>query len=376
MASFFIKSTQNVLAMNNTSIIRLKNNRSEAPLLKPLLSNQKRVFEYLKPFRLESGFVLPQFHLAYETFGSINEQRSNVVWVFHALTGDTNPLDWWKGLVGEDKLFDPCKHFIVCVNMPGSHYGSINPLSENPRAKTPYYHAFPTITTRDMANMYELLRLHLNIDYIHLGIGGSMGGMQLLEWSIQSPFLFKNMVVIASNAVHSPWGIAFNEAQRMAIDADSTWREKNANAGMKGMAAARAIALLSYRNYTPFLKTQSETDINRIEGFKVNEYQRYQGEKLTKRFNAFSYYSLSKSMDSHNVGRKRGSAISALRKIKANTLIVGIESDALFPIQEQEFLATHIPDAKFERIHSDYGHDGFLIEVVVLKKIIEKYFEV
>ncbi len=337
---------------------------------KPLFKHQQKVYKYPWPFVLESGETLPEFHLFYETFGTLNVAKDNVIWFFHALTGNSNPLEWWSGLVGVGKLFDPQKHFIICVNMPGSHYGSINPLSINSVNKKTYYHSFPTITTRDMAKMYQLLQESLQIEKIYVGIGGSMGGMQLLEWSILQPSLFKNIILIATNAVHSPWGIAFNETQRMAIETDKTWQQNNDTAGMQGLATARAIALLSYRHYNPFKHTQSEEGIDKIENFKASSYQRYQGEKLKLRFNAFSYYSLTKSMDSHNVGRNKESVANALKKIKANTLVVGIESDILFPIEEQKYLAENITNAKFSSIDSIYGHDGFLIEYEKLEKII------
>jgi len=343
--------------------------------LKPIFKHQQKVFRYKHRFMLESGESLPEFHLFYETFGTLNAAKDNVIWIFHALTANSNPLEWWSGLVGVGKLFDPQQHFIVCVNMPGSHYGSINPLSTNPLDATPYYHNFPTITTRDMVNMYHLLQQSMEIKKIQLGIGGSMGGMQLLEWNILNPSLFKNSILIATNAFHSPWGIAFNETQRMAIETDNTWKQNNDEAGMQGLAAARAVALLSYRHYNPFKQTQSELDTHKIENFKAGSYQRYQGEKLKLRFNAFSYYSLTKSMDSHNVGRNRTSVTDALKKITAKTLVVGIESDILFPVEEQQFLAKHITNAHFKSIDSIYGHDGFLIEYEQMEKIIRDFLK-
>src|ERR1019366_2141193 len=330
------------------------------------------VFTSKQNFRLESGVVLPEIHLAYETFGTLNASGDNVIWVFHALTANANPSEWWDGLIGNGKLFNPQNHFIVYVNMPGSSYGSINPLSINPINSKPYYHDFPIITTRDMVRMYKLLQQKLGISQIKIGIGGSMGGMQLLEWSIEQPDLFENIILIATNAVHSPWGIAFNETQRMAIENDITWLQKNERAGMQGLSTERAIALLSYRNYNPYKSTQSETNDGKINNFKASSYQNYQGYKLTQRFNAFSYYTLTKSMDSHNVGRGRVSVAEALKKITAKTLVIGIESDLLFPIEEQKLLASKIKNAKFETIDSIYGHDGFLIEYEQLEKIIQQ----
>ena len=169
-----------------------------------------KTFSFSKPFTLESGRTLPGYHLAYTTLGKMNAAKSNVVWIFHALTANSNPAEWWSGLVGETKLFDPGKYFIVCVNVPGSCYGSISPLDDNAETGKPFYHNFPLFTTRDMIRAYNPLRIKLGIEKIHIGIGGSMGGQQLLEWAIEEPALFEYIFPIATNAEHSPWGIAFN----------------------------------------------------------------------------------------------------------------------------------------------------------------------
>lgn len=184
------------------------------------------------------------------------------------------------------------------------------------------------------------------------------------------PNLFEQLILVATNAVHSPWGIAFNESQRMSIEVDPTWKESNPEAGLEGMKAARATALISYRNYETYHITQTRSDNSLGSNLRAISYQRYQGEKLAKRFNAYSYYRLSEMMDSQDVGRNRGGVIAALKQIKAKTLVIGIKSDALFPIVEQEFLAKHIPDASYQVIDSLYGHDGFLIESSLMTKAI------
>ncbi|HEX5635849.1 MAG TPA: homoserine O-acetyltransferase, partial [Gammaproteobacteria bacterium] len=284
------------------------------------------------------------------------------------------PADWWQGLVGNGKLFDPALYFIVCVNTPGSCYGSLGPLDNNPDNGRPYYHDFPFFTTRDMVRSYQPLRHFLGIKKIKIGIGGSMGGQQLLEWAIEEPALFENIVPIATNAQHSAWGIAFNTTQRMIIEADGTWPAKENRAGVQGMKAARALALISYRSYDGYGLTQSDNKsqwhiVPSGEGVGgAASYQRYQGEKLANRFNAFSYYTLTKTMDSHNVGRGRGSVETALKGITANTLVIGIDSDYLFPIGEQEYLAGQIPGATFATIQSHFGHDGFLLEYEALSR--------
>jgi homoserine O-acetyltransferase len=299
----------------------------------------KSIFYSDEPLTLESGVVLPAYHLAYTTYGELNEAKDNVVWIFHALTANSVPSEWWPGLVGEGKLFDPEKYFIVCVNMPGSCYGSIGPLDENQISKQTFFHDFPFFTPRDMVRSYKPLKDFLKIEKIKVGIGGSMGGQQLLEWAIEEPELFEFIFPIGTNAQHSPWGIALNASQRMCIEADETWLQKDAKAGIEGMKAARSVALISYRNYETYLATQSEKEETKTEDFRSESYQRYQGEKLAKRFNAFSYYFLSKGMDSHNVGRGRGSVPQALQKIKAKTLAIGITTDILFPVGEQKIIA-------------------------------------
>ena len=332
-----------------------------------------QIFNYNKPFQLESGIILPGFHLAYTTHGELNAAKDNAVWIFHALTANSDPAEWWDGLAGEGKLFTPEKYFIICVNMPGSCYGSISPLDVDASTGEPYYHHFPFFTTRDMVKAYQPLKEFLGITKIHMGVGGSMGGQQLLEWAIEEPDAFEIILPIATNVQHSPWGIAFNASQRMAIEADVSWKENKPDAGIEGMKVARSIALLSYRHYETYGVSQMETDADKLEKFKSESYQRYQGEKLAKRFNAFSYYKLSLGMDSHNVGRDRTSIEAALKLIKAKTLVIGISSDLLFPVEEQKILAATIPNAVYEEINSFYGHDGFLLEYEAIGKVIIKF---
>ena len=331
------------------------------------------IFTSDKPFSLESGSILSGFHLAYTTYGELNETKDNVVWVFHALTANSDATEWWPGLVGEGKIFSPANYFIVCVNMPGSCYGSIGPLDVNPETNELYYHDFPFFTPGDMIRSYQYLKNALGIKKIHIGIGGSMGGQQLLEWAVEEPELFEFIFPVGTNAVHSAWGIAFNESQRLCIECDASWKEKNNNAGMEGMKVARSIALISYRNYITYNASQSEDINDKIENFKTSSYQRYQGEKLARRFNAFSYYVLSKGMDSHNVGRNRTSVEKALQQIKAKTLTIGITTDILFPDEEQKFIADNIPGAEHISIHSNYGHDGFLLEFEQIENIINDF---
>lgn len=337
--------------------------------------NPTNIYKYEKKFILENGCKLDNLQIAYHTYGKLSAKKDNVIWVCHALTANADVMDWWKGLFGSNDLFNPEEHFIVCANVLGSHYGTTNPLSINPSTGVPYYLAFPQFTIRDFVAAHRILAEHLGIDQIKVLIGGSLGGQQSLEWAITEPSRIDHLILMATNAVHSPWGIAFNESQRLAIAADRTFYAQQPDGGMKGLKAARSIALLSYRTYDAYISTQLESVNDKIDHFRASSYQNYQGEKLCRRFNAFSYWYLTKAMDSHNVGRGRHGIAEALGLVEAQTLVIGIENDVLFPIPEQEFLAHHIHGAQLCRINSAYGHDGFLIETGILTNAIGNFLK-
>lgn len=332
-----------------------------------------QIFKYNKPFKLESGAKLPELEIAYTTFGKLNAAKNNVIWVAHALTANSKPEEWWSGLVGKGKFYNPEEHFIVCANVLGSPYGTTNPLSINVTTGNKYYHNYPAITIRDIVKSFILLRKQLGIEKIHTLLGGSLGGQQAVEWAIVEPQIIQNLFLIATNAKHSAWGIAFNETQRLAIKSDRTWFNYSDDAGLKGLKCARAIALLSYRNYNTYQTTQEDVE-EKLDDYKASSYQNYQGNKLINRFNAFSYWHLTKVMDSHDVGRNRGGIDKALRLIKANTLIVAVSSDLLFPVSESITLHENIPNSDLEVINSLYGHDGFLIETEQLKNVFENFY--
>jgi len=334
-----------------------------------------KYFKHKAGLFLESGQRLEDITIAYHTYGEYNPEKNNVIWVCHALTANSDVFDWWAGLFGEEDFFNPKEHFIVCANILGSCYGSTGPLSENPKTGKPFYHEFPQLTVRDLVAVHELLRIELGIEKIHTLIGSSLGGMQALEWAYNLNGHLEHLVFLASNAQHSPWGIAFNESQRMAIAVDSTWKESNDSAGLEGMKTARSIALLSYRNYQTYQDTQCETNHDKQDDFKASSYQNYQGLKLANRFNAYSYWLLSKIMDGHNIGRGRVSPENVLSQIKVKTLVIGVESDLLFPVAEQKFIAQNIPGAQYAEICSLYGHDGFLLEQKQLTKVIQSFYK-
>jgi len=332
------------------------------------------IYTYSADFITESGEILHRPTLSYTTYGTINGDGSNVVWVCHALTADSDVFSWWEGLFGPSDIFNPSDYFIICVNNPGSCYGSIGPLSINPKTEKIYGHDFPYITVRDVAKLFDLLRAHLKIKKIHVLIGGSQGGHIAQELIITANFEVEQLILIATSAQHSAWGIAFNETQRLCIETDHTWKTDDIYAGKEGMKAARALALLSYRNYHSYRQFQSGTNENGTP--KSITYQRYQGEKLAARFNAYSYYVLSKLMDSHDIGRERGLAENILKGIWSKTLVVSVSSDILFPPEEQEFLAKNITNAELVSIDSIYGHDGFLTETEKLSVIISQFLNI
>ncbi len=321
------------------------------------------VFHSHAPFILESGETLPDLRIAYHTYGTLNAARNNVVWICHALTANSDVAGWWPGLVGPGGAIDPGRHFIVCANILGSCYGSSGPLSVNPATGQPWYHRFPAVTIRDMVKAHILLRQHLGIETIALLAGGSMGGYQVLEWALAETSRIEKLFLLCTGAAESAWGIAIHTAQRLAIAADDSWQQNNAHAGAKGLKAARAIGMLTYRNYQTFVRTQTDPDKEKTDHFRASSYIEYQGEKLVKRFNAQSYWLLSKAMDSHNIARGRqASAAALLATLPQPTLLLGITSDILCPPEEQLFLARHLPGGRYHEIDSSYGHDGFLIE--------------
>lgn len=318
------------------------------------------IYKYHQPFTLESGISLPKLKIAYHYYGEYMPGKK-VAWVCHALTANSNVTDWWKGLVGADSMINPNDYFIVCANIIGSCYGSTGPLSTDDLDTK--FDQFPIITIRDMVRAHILLRQHLGIDSIDLLLGGSMGGYQALEWSLMEPSVIQKMFLIATAAAESAWAVAIHTAQRLAIEADSTWKDANPNAGAKGLKAARAIGMLTYRNYGIFKEKQTDGDPEKMDDFKASSYINYQGDKLVHRFNAYSYWLLTKSMDSHHLARGRGGAINAtLSSIQTPTLIIGINSDILCPLAEQKLMEDHMPNATLVAIDSMYGHDGFIIE--------------
>ena len=335
-----------------------------------------QIYKYDKEFCLESGEVLPSLEIAYDTFGECNADSSNVVWVCHALTANSDVADWWPHTVEEGCFLDPAKYYTICANFLGSHYGTTGPHSINPSTGEKWYGDFPRITVRDMVRCHQLLAEHLGIKRVKLLIGSSIGGFQCLEWSVMQPDFAERAAFIATTPRTKPWASAFNESQRMAIEGDPTFGSRSDDAGAAGMATARSIALLSYRGGMAYDKTQEDANPNEASfERRVLSYQRYQGEKLRRRFNAYSYYRLSQAVDSHNLGRGRGEVEEQLKKIRSKSLVVAITSDILFPPSDHTILVENIPNVEYHLIDSDFGHDGFLVEHEQLNDIILNFLK-
>ncbi len=349
-------------------------------------------------FRLESGITLPRIDIAYETFGTLNNDGTNAILVCHALTGNAHAgsagpsavrAGWWDGIIGKGKGLDTDRYFVVCSNILGSCYGTTGPTSPNPATGRQYRTDFPQVTVRDMVRVQKRLLEAIGVRRIETVIGGSLGGMQVLEWGILYPDFVRTLIPIATSAKHSAWCIGISEAQRLAIMSDPAWNGGNyTEQPAQGLALARMIAMISYRSRPSFeakfgritvAGTTQERILNVFDrlpySFQIESYLRYQGQKLVERFDANTYLSLTRAMDLHDVSTGRGSVKDALGEIKAKALCVGISSDVLYPTVEQQQISEALPHGRYAEIESIHGHDAFLIECEALNGLIRRFLE-
>ncbi|MFW6347294.1 MAG: homoserine O-acetyltransferase MetX [Cyclonatronaceae bacterium] len=341
--------------------------------MKPIADH---TYSHLMGFLTESQFFFPRLDLAYKTWGTLNETRDNVIVICHALTGHADAKEWFAGLFAKGGLLDSQEHFVICINVPGSCYGSTGPQSINPETGDVYGPDFPKLSIRDMVRAQQLVLDGLGIRGIELVIGGSMGGMQTLEFSIMDRRV-KAAAVIAAGARHESWAIGISEAQRQAIYADAHWnggRYTPEKRPVNGLSAARMMAMITYRahgQYNARFGRERRPDDN--EQFQVESYLRYQGEKMAARFDPLSYVRLTQAMDTHDVGRNRGGLEKALGSIRIPVLVVGIDSDNLYPPREQEHVGRLLAEGVYRSLHSEYGHDAFLIEFEQLNDILSEF---
>lgn len=334
------------------------------------------IHKFTTSYTTEKGVEIQNPKIAYRSWGNLNTNKDNVVFICHALTGNADADDWFGGLIGKDKTINPDKYFIICPNILGSCYGSTGPTSINPETKKAWQADFPEITIRDIVRFNQKLLDELDISGIELVVGGSLGGMTALEFTIMDSRI-KSSALFAMGKAHSPWAIGISEAQRMAIYADENWKDGFYSEDLlpkKGLAAARAMAMITYRtpiNYGQKFGREVHPEKNI---YQVESYLNYQGQKLVDRFDANSYVTLSKAMDTHDVSRDRGSFEEVLAKVKQPVLVVGFNSDKLYPINEQQELSELLPNSQFAQLDSLYGHDAFLIEFDQLNIHLHSFF--
>ncbi|KAJ3159978.1 homoserine O- acetyltransferase [Geranomyces michiganensis] len=376
---------------------------------------------------LELGGSLTDVPVAYKTWGKLNAEGTNAMVVCHALSGSADVEDWWGPLLGSGKAFDPDVFFVFCGNVLGSPYGTASPITIDPETGRTYGPTFPSTTVRDDVRLHKAVLDSLGVRQVQFAIGGSMGGMQVLEWAFFGPEYVRNIVPIATSGRHSAWCISWGESQRQSIYSDPNYADGNYppdKAPTSGLAAARMQALLTYRSRNSFesrfgrkvmpvpsppqgpTRSNSETaSMMHNEGLKpsfhrpsptptpqtngvavvtspdaetptvysAQSYLRYQGDKFIKRFDANCYISITRKMDTHDISRGRGEYHQVLASIRQPTLVIGIETDGLFTIGEQRELADHIPDAQLEVIESPEGHDGFLLEFERMNHLISAF---
>ncbi len=312
-------------------------------------------------FALEDGTVFQNAPVAYQTWG---EPSATCTVVCHALTGDADAMDWWPGLIGPGKALDPDHRFIVCCNVISSPYGTLSPLTLSPEARRPYGSEFPVSTIRDTVSLHRHVLDKLGIERVDLAIGGSMGGMQALEWALMDERV-EAIAPIAVSASQRAWAIGWGEVERQAIYADAHWNggdyEPDARP-TRGLAAARMAAMLSYRAPAGFEQRHRRDLMPDSDQFSVVSYLRYQGSKFVDRYDPLCYVRMTQQMDRYDLGRGRGDLGDVLASITQPALVVTIDTDGLYPPAEQRELADGLPNATLATLESLHGHDAFLIE--------------
>jgi homoserine O-acetyltransferase len=328
----------------------------------------------VKEFTFEDGSTFGAVPVAYQSWGTLNAAGDNCVLVCHALTGNTDVPGWWGELMGPGRALDPERDFILCANVLASPYGSFSPLTRDSRTGEPFGARFPIPTIRDTVRLHRQLLEQLGVKHVRFCIGGSMGGMHVLEWAFHDD-LIGALVPIAVGGRHSAWCIAWSEAQRQAIYSDPRWnmgRYPEAAPPELGLAIARMVAMCTYRSFESFDERFGRTVGREREGdqFAVEGYLHYQGAKLVDRFDANCYVRLTQSMDAHDVAYDRGEYFGVLAGIRQPSLVIGISSDVLYPMAEQQELAEHMANAELAVLDAPMGHDSFLIERARLNDIV------
>lgn len=336
------------------------------------------LFNDQNPLLLESGAQLAPVHVAYETYGILNDDGTNAILICHALTANAHAAGkhsaiektsgWWDPLIGPGRAFDTDRYFVVCPNILGSCYGTSGPASLNPVTGELYRLDFPQFTVRDIVNVQKRLLDFLGVHHLVTISGSSLGGMQVLEWPLMYPEFCESIIPISTATHQTAWCIALNTAARAAIINDPDWNHGDyERQPAKGLALARMIGMISYRSSAEFEQRFGH------DSYQIESYLRYQGEKLVSRFDANSYLYLSRAMDSHDIARDRDTVANVLAQINCQVCCVGFNSDVRYPISNQQEIVKHIPNAKLHILDSIHGHDSFLIEFDAMSDVIKEF---
>ena len=358
-------------------------------------------------FQLENGRTLPDINVAYETYGELSESRDNVVFVCHALSGNAHaagyheppdpddPVAWWDELIGPGKGIDTDFYFVVCANILGGCKGTTGPACENPASGRPYGSQFPEISVGDIVSVHRLLLKQLEIDRLAAAIGGSFGGMQVIEWAIRFPDMLERAIVIASSASLSSQALAFDLVGRKAITSDPDWLDgdyyDSGRGPARGLSLARKVGHITYLSREIMAhkfgreKWQKEHESlgasagqeSRLDRFHVETYLDHQAEKFTHRFDANSYLRITQAMDEYDVVAAYGELHKAFKVVRAKLLVVAVSSDWLFPPEQSEALANALLEAdkpvSYCLLNAPYGHDAFLVDVEYLTEVIRSF---
>jgi len=356
---------------------------------------ETKYFKYEKPFVLESEAVLDYLEIAYETYGKLNDEKDNAILICHALTGDAHVAGyhegdekpgWWDDMVGPGKAFDTNKYYVICSNVIGSCKGSIGPTTINPETEKPYGLAFPVITIKDMVNAQKILLNHLGISDLLCVAGGSMGGMQALQWAVSYPQFIKSCIPIATTYRHSAQQIALDEVGRQAIMADPNWNKGDyygKEPPSRGLAVARMIGHITYMSDKSMEKKFGRNLKKKAYGyeftqeFEVEGYLQYRGSRFIQRFDANSYLYLTKAMDYFDLKNNCPLAKSFSHIKNLKFLVIAFSSDWLYPPYQSKDIVKALKinglDVTYCEISSDYGHDAFLLEFDEESRLISNF---
>jgi homoserine O-acetyltransferase len=351
---------------------------------------KKQLLTFARPpdeLALESGATLGPITIAYETCGTLNPDKSNAILICHALSGDAHVAGyhdaddqkpgWWDIMVGPGKGIDTDRYFVICSNILGSCIGSTGPCTYNPQTTDPYALDFPVVTIGDMVNAQKALIDHLGIPVLHAVIGGSIGGMQVLEWCVRFPEMVKSAIPLATTIRHSALAIAFNEVARQAIMADPNWNNGkyyNGSTPDLGLAVARMIGHITYLSddamrlkFGRRLQDKNDFSFNFDADFQVESYLRHQGKKFVERFDANSFLYITKAADYFDLAREygQGSDVDAFSNTQAKFLVLSFTSDWLYPTYQSREIVKALKknglDVSFCEIKAQWGHDAFLL---------------